>query len=84
MASNSGLSYSSTRMTTLRPVRSHARVMTFSNRVDSTYADGSISTANDAGGDWEILSLRLGLVKSRGEEPAVWHNVLFGGRETTW
>ena len=51
----------------------------FSNRVDSTYDDGSISTANDAGGDWEILSLRVGLCENRGDEPELWHRLTFGG-----
>ncbi len=51
----------------------------FSNRVDGPFADGSISRANDAGGDWEILSLRVGLTKARGEEPKKWHTVTFHG-----
>ena len=51
----------------------------FSNRIDSTFADGSVSKANDAGGDWDILSLSVGLCRARGEEPAVRHEVLFGG-----
>ena len=42
----------------------------FSNRIDSTFADGSISRANDIGGDWDILSLRVGQSDKRGEEPA--------------
>ncbi|MBQ7301635.1 MAG: hypothetical protein IJW77_17550, partial [Clostridia bacterium] len=28
----------------------------FSNQIDSTFSDGSISAANDTGGDWDILS----------------------------
>ncbi|MBR4184196.1 MAG: hypothetical protein IKQ87_00390, partial [Clostridia bacterium] len=44
----------------------------FSNRIDSTFADGSISRANDPGGAWDILSLRVGLTKDRGEEPDAW------------
>ncbi|MBQ7299109.1 MAG: SGNH/GDSL hydrolase family protein [Clostridia bacterium] len=51
----------------------------FSNQIDSTYADGSISRANDIGGDWDILSLRVGLVSERGTEPDVWHVVTFDG-----
>jgi lysophospholipase L1-like esterase len=51
----------------------------FSNRIDSTFSDGSISRANDAGGEWEILSLRVGLTKTRGEEPKKWHTVTFRG-----
>ena len=49
----------------------------FSNQIDSTFADGSISVANDVGGDWDILSLRVGLVAERGTEPAIWHTVTF-------
>ena len=52
----------------------------FSNQIDSTFADGSISTANDVGGDWDILSLRVGTVSERGTEPEVWHIVTFDGQ----
>lgn len=51
----------------------------FSNQVDSTYDDGSISKANDVGGDWTIEQIRVGLCASRGEEPAYWHRVTFDG-----
>ena len=51
----------------------------FSNQIDSTFADGSVSCANDIGGDWDILSLRVGLTKERGTEPDIWHPVTFGG-----
>lgn len=51
----------------------------FSNQIDSTYADGSVSVANDVGGDWDILSLRVGLVDERDTEPEVWHTVTFDG-----
>ncbi len=51
----------------------------FSNRIDSTFADGSISRANDPGGAWDILSLRVGLTRDRGEEPDAWIPVTFGG-----
>lgn len=53
----------------------------FSNQIDSTFADGSISRANDIGGDWDILSLRVGLCPDRGAYPAVLHTVRFGGQE---
>ena len=53
----------------------------FSNQIDSTFADGSISRANDIGGDWDILSLRVGLVDVRGTEPDLWHTVTFDGKE---
>ena len=42
----------------------------FSNQVDSTYDDGSISNANDVGDDWTIEEIRVGLCASRGEEPS--------------
>lgn len=51
----------------------------FSNQVDSTYDDGSISKANDVGGDWTIEQIRVGLCASRGEEPVSWHRVTFDG-----
>ncbi len=51
----------------------------FSNRIDSTFADGSISRANDPGGAWDILSLRVGLTRNRGEEPDTWIPVTFNG-----
>ncbi|MBO6053601.1 MAG: SGNH/GDSL hydrolase family protein, partial [Clostridia bacterium] len=51
----------------------------FSGRIDSTFADGSISRANDPGGDWEIRSLRVGLTENRGEEPDDWIPVTFDG-----
>ncbi len=51
----------------------------FSNQIDSTFSDGSISRANDIGGDWDILSLRVGLTQTHGAEPDVWHTVTFGG-----
>ncbi len=51
----------------------------FSNQIDSTFADGSISKANDIGGDWDILSLKLGLCRARGEEPDAYRTVTFGG-----
>ena len=54
----------------------------FSNRVDSTFADGEISRAGDPGGEFEILSLRVGLAKKAGEEPDAWRDVTFGGVRT--
>lgn len=52
----------------------------FSNQIDSTYDDGSISKANDVGGEWQIESMRLGLCKSVGEAPLAWQQVTFGGQ----
>lgn len=51
----------------------------FSNRVDSTFDDGSISRANDTGGDWKIDALRVGLCAAVGEEPKAWQPVTFDG-----
>ena len=51
----------------------------FSNTIDSTFADGSISRANDVGGRWVIHQMRVGLCAASGEEPAVWHIVTFAG-----
>ena len=51
----------------------------FSNQIDSTYADGSISKANDVGGDWVIEEIRVGLCPGQGEEPKCWHTVTFAG-----
>lgn len=51
----------------------------FSNQIDSTYADGSISVANDIGGTWKILSMRVGLCRAWDDEPKEWHNVTFEG-----
>ena len=44
----------------------------FSNTIDSTFADGSISQANDVGGRWIIRQMRVGLCAASGEEPKVW------------
>ncbi len=51
----------------------------FSNRIDSTYADGGISVANDLGGTWEILALRVGLCDTHGAQPAHWYTCTFDG-----
>ncbi len=51
----------------------------FSNRVDSTYSDGSVSRAGDCGGAWEILSLRVGTAGAGRGEPSCWHTVTFSG-----
>ncbi len=54
----------------------------FTNRIDSTFSDGSISRANDIGGTWEILSMRVGLCKNTGDEPEAFHTCTFDGAET--
>lgn len=51
----------------------------FSNQIDSTYDDGSISKVNEIGADWEIGEIRVGLCAKQGEEPAHWHTVTFEG-----
>ncbi len=51
----------------------------FSNAIDSTFADGSISKANDVGGGWKILSMRVGICSNSGDIPDLWHEVTFGG-----
>lgn len=54
----------------------------FSNQIDSTYADGSISKANDVGGNWTIERMRIGLCDRQGAEPANWQKVTFDGAES--
>ena len=54
----------------------------FSNCIDSTYDDGSISRANDVGGEWRIDRMRVGLCGKLKEEPATWKTVTFGGCES--
>ena len=54
----------------------------FSNRIDSTYDDGSISRAGDIGGDWSVDAIKVGLCKGLLEEPPVWYEVSFGGEKT--
>lgn len=53
----------------------------FSNVIDSTYDDGSISRPGDVGGDWTIQGMRVGLCKGFKEEPALWKTVTFDGTE---
>ena len=52
----------------------------FSNTIDSTFSDGSISRANDVGGRWLIHQMRVGLCAASGEEPSDWHIVTFDGK----
>ncbi len=54
----------------------------FSNQIDSTFSDGSISRANDIGGTWEIHSMRVGRCEKSGDEPAIWHDCTFDGQKT--
>ena len=52
----------------------------FSNIIDSTYADGSVSRAGDVGGTWTIHQMRIGLRDDdRAAEPAQWFPVTFDG-----
>ena len=46
----------------------------FGNAADSTYSDGSISRANDPGGEWKLDSVRVRL-----EREDLWHTVTFEG-----
>ena len=55
-------------------------VLLFSNTIDSTFSDGSISRANDVGGRWLIHQMRVGLCAASGEEPSDWHIVTFDGK----
>ena len=52
----------------------------FANRIDSTFADGAISKANDAGGLWEIRAMRIGLAKEPGMPAGACQTVTFDGR----
>ncbi len=75
--------------TDAQPVKRHGRTyfrlsrggnmysLLFSNHIDSTYHTGYISVCGDAAGDWDILSLRVGLCAARGEEPEIFHTVTF-------
>ena len=54
----------------------------FSNTTDGTFADGSVTVANDVGGDWDVLSLRVGLAFAWDAEPTTWHTVTFDGSAT--
>ena len=51
----------------------------FSDQIDSTYDDGSISKVNEIGADWGIGGIRVGLCAKKGEKPAYWHTVTFEG-----
>lgn len=52
----------------------------FTNRADSTFADGANSKVNDAGGLWEILSMRVGLAKETGVPAETYQTVTFDGQ----
>lgn len=52
----------------------------FSNQIDSTYDDGSISRAGDMGGDWCIQQIRMGLCGAVGEMPDQWKTATFDGQ----
>ena len=53
----------------------------FSNEIDSTYDDGSISRPGDVGDEWKIEGLRVGLCKGFKEEPALWRTATFEGQK---
>ena len=50
----------------------------FSNTVDSTYADGSDTTANHVPGPWTLAEALVGVAGAVGEEPC-WQPLTFGG-----
>ena len=56
----------------------------FSNTTDSTFADGSYSVANTVCDEWDIYSLKLGIVKSckmdEPTDPESFSQVYFGGK----
>ena len=58
----------------------------FTNKIDSTFEDGSTSVANDIGGEWTINSMRVGLCHKNEDgsytEPEKFHTVTFEGKET--
>jgi len=54
----------------------------YSNCIDSTYSDGSISKANDVGNPWIIHSLKVGLSAAHDVLPVSWIPVTFDGELT--
>lgn len=53
----------------------------FSNGIDSTFDDGSISRVNAVGGNWMLEAMRVGLCAAVGEEPRAWQEVTFDGEK---
>lgn len=54
----------------------------FSNIIDSTFSDGSITRAGDVCGDWDILSLRAGTAHDYTSSPVCMKTVTFDGSES--
>ncbi len=54
----------------------------FSNIIDSTFSDGSITRAGDVCGEWDILSLRAGIAHEYSSEPEYMKPVTFEGSES--
>lgn len=54
----------------------------FTNVIDSTFADGSITKAGDVCGDWDILSLRAGIAPDYDSEPDDMVDVTIDGQTT--
>ena len=56
----------------------------FSGTVDTTYADGSSTVANDVCDPFTLRAMRVGVCApcgmNRAEEPSVWQAVTFGGK----
>ena len=58
----------------------------FTNQIDSTFSDGSLSVANDVGGTWELHSVRVGICSRKPDgsytEPELFHTLTFNGKTT--
>ncbi|MBQ4616931.1 MAG: SGNH/GDSL hydrolase family protein [Clostridia bacterium] len=58
-------------------------ILTYSDVIDGTFADGSKSVCNDRCGGFEIVSLRVGVCSHsdmvQAVEPRCWQTVTFGG-----
>lgn len=52
----------------------------YSNVIDSTYGDGTISKCNDSGEPWDIIELKAGLSDSRDKLPESMKTVTFDGK----
>lgn len=52
----------------------------FSNAADGTFSDGVISKANDPGGEWDIISMRAGLLRGVASEPKEWIELSFDSK----
>ena len=53
----------------------------FSNQLDSTFNEETISVVNAVGGTWTITSMKVGLASAWDGEPEEWHEVTFDGKK---